>query len=243
MAGHDRGKGRSHVWWPTRESLEQHARERVDVAPAVHFLVTRSLFGAHVDGCSHHQTGGGEPQHVGSRHRPGDSEVAHDRLAVVQQDVSPFDVTVDEAEAVRVLQRPSHLAGDADRFVHGKPPLTLEAIPEGFALHERHHEEEKIGGLPGLVERQDVGMLQLCRDLDLTRETIRADRCRQLGPEELDRDVATVPEIPGQLDRGHGTLPDLALDRVAVGESSLEAIQRLGHRKSKVSEARWRCED
>ena len=40
----------------------------------------------------------------------------------------------------------------------------------------------------------------------------------QLGPEHLDRHLAAVPEVVGQVDRGHPAAAELAEDGVAVGE-------------------------
>ncbi len=60
-------------------------------------------------------------------------------------------------------------------------------------------------------------MLEIGGGLDLGEEPLGADHRGQLGPEDLDGDLALVPEVVGEVDRGHAARPELALDAVAVG--------------------------
>ena len=48
--------------------------------------------------------------------------------------------------------------------------------------------------------------------------------------EDLERDRAIVLEVMREVDRGHATAPELALERVAVGQRGLEPFQGLGQR-------------
>jgi hypothetical protein len=43
----------------------------------------------------------------------------------------------------------------------------LQPIPETLPLDVRHHEVEEAVGFPGVVQRQDMRMLQIRRCLDL----------------------------------------------------------------------------
>ncbi len=61
-------------------------------------------------------------------------------------------------------------------------------------------------------------MLQVGRGLDLGQEPLGADRGGEFGAQHLERDVAVVLEVVGEVDGGHAALPELALDAVAVGE-------------------------
>ena len=60
-------------------------------------------------------------------------------------------------------------------------------------------------------------MLQVGRGADLGQESLRADHRGELRPEHLHRHPAVVPEVMGQVDRGHAARAELALDPVAVG--------------------------
>ena len=57
-------------------------------------------------------------------------------------------------------------------------------------------------------------------DLDLGQEAIGAQDGAELGPEHLERHLALVLEIVGQIDRRHPSLAQLPLDAVAIGEDA-----------------------
>ena len=61
-------------------------------------------------------------------------------------------------------------------------------------------------------------MSEVGRRRDLTQESLVAQRRGELGPQDLQRDLALVLEIVGQIDRGHAARAQLALEAVAVGE-------------------------
>ncbi len=67
-------------------------------------------------------------------------------------------------------------------------------------------------------------MLQIGRRPDLGEEPLGADHGGQLRLQHLDRDLAVVLEVLGQVHRGHAAGPELALDAVAVGEGGGEPI-------------------
>ena len=61
-------------------------------------------------------------------------------------------------------------------------------------------------------------MLQVGDGLDLAQEALGADHGGEIGSQHLDGDLATVPEVVGEIDGGHAPLAELPLDTVAVGE-------------------------
>ena len=72
-------------------------------------------------------------------------------------------------------------------------------------------------------------MLQVGGGLDLAEEPLGADHGGELGPQHLDRDLAVVLEVLGEVDGGHAALAELALDAVAVGQRGGEAGSGLVH--------------
>ena len=72
-------------------------------------------------------------------------------------------------------------------------------------------------------------MLQVGRRLDLGEEPLGAHDGGQLGLEHLERDLPLVPEVFGQVDRGHAALAELALDAVAALEGRVQAGDGIGH--------------
>ena len=66
-------------------------------------------------------------------------------------------------------------------------------------------------------------------ELDFAEEPLGSQRRGQLGPEDLDRHLAMVLEVFGEIDRGHAARTQLFLDGVAVGEGGLETIEKVRH--------------
>ena len=71
-------------------------------------------------------------------------------------------------------------------------------------------------------------MLEPRGDADLAQEALGPERVSQLGMQDLERHRPVVPEVPGEIDRGHAAAAELALDHVAVGQRGLEAGSDLG---------------
>jgi hypothetical protein len=65
--------------------------------------------------------------------------------------------------------------------------------------------------------------------LDLLDEALGAKHGGQLRLEDLEGDLAVVPEVLGQVDGGHPTLAELAIDAVAVGQRRDESGKGVSH--------------
>ncbi len=61
-------------------------------------------------------------------------------------------------------------------------------------------------------------MIQPGCDGNLAEEAVSPQRGYEFGPEDLDRHMAAMFEVLGEVDRGHATGPQFPLDGVAVGE-------------------------
>ena len=166
---------------------------------------------------------------VSDLQRPGDAEIRDQRVAPAEQNVFGLDVPVHDALAVRVAQRVRHLAGDLQRVLQRQLTLAPEPIPEGLALHVGHRVPELAGRFTGIEHRQDVRVLQAGGGPDLALEALRTERGSQLGMQHLQRDRAVVPEIVGEIHRGHATPPQLALEPVPVGQAALELLTEVYH--------------
>jgi hypothetical protein len=200
-----------------REQLVQHAPQAVHVAPRVERALARRLLGAHVLGRAHHEPGLGEPFLVAPRGE-GDAEVGHHRLALVQQDVLGLDVAVDQAVGVGVVQGGGHLPHQAHGLIDGKLRLGREPLPERAAPHVGHDVEQTPAGLAGVVERQDVGMVERRGDPDLADEPVGAEHGAQLGPEHLDGDLPAMAQVVGQINGRHASVPQLSENGVVVAD-------------------------
>ena len=155
---------------------------------------------------------------TGDTHRLGDPEVRDHRMTALQQDVLRLDVAMDHAACVRVAQRVGDFAGDLQRSVNGKLLFPVETIAQRFAFDERHDIEEVAVGLAGVVQWQDVRMTQIRRDPDLGEKPLGAQHRTEFRFEHLDRHLAVVLEIVGEVHRRHPAGAELALDTIAIGE-------------------------
>ena len=63
-------------------------------------------------------------------------------------------------------------------------------------------------------------MLQPGGELDLALEPLGAERGGELGVEHLERDRPVVPQVLGQVDRGHAAPAELALEPVAIRQAA-----------------------
>ena len=59
-------------------------------------------------------------------------------------------------------------------------------------------------------------MIELRDDADFAREAVTPQRGGQLGPEDLERYLATVLEVLGQIDGRHAAGTDLPLEGIPV---------------------------
>jgi len=81
-----------------------------------------------------------------------------------------------------------------------------------------------------------VRVVQSRRDFDLLQETLGANRCRQIGLEDLERDLSVVLDVFREINGGHATGPDLADDRVAARQRGGESLNRVGQDHTEVRE-------
>ena len=79
------------------------------------------------------------------------------------------------------------------------------------------------------MQRQDVRVLQVGGRLDLGQEALGPHHGSQLGFQDLERDLALMAEVLGQVDSGHPALADFALDAVSALKGSVQAGDGVGH--------------
>ena len=127
-----------------------------------------------------------------------DAEVRDARVCALEEDVLRLDVAVNDPELVRIRERIGNLARDADGVVDGELLLAVEACAQRLACHERHYIVEEPVGTAGVEEREDVRMLESRGRPDLAEKAIGAECGAEVGMEDLDGDVAVMPEVVGE---------------------------------------------
>ena len=122
------------------------------------------------------------------------------------------------AVLVRVLKGVEDFARDPHRLVHAELGLAVELVAQRLALDEGHDVKEKAVRRSRVEQRQDVRVLQRRRGLDLDDEPLGAEHGREFGLQHLQRDVAVVLQVRGEIDRGHAPCTEFALDGVPAGQ-------------------------
>ena len=214
-----------------RQHLVEHRAEAVDVGPGVEPRVAGGLLRAHVGRRADREPGLGQPRlRRAAAQRPGDPEVGHQRIAVPgEQEVLRLDVAVDHAvswayssacAASRAIRSASSTGSCRSRRSRSRrlSPSTNGMVNQSWPV-----------GLAGVVDREDVGMLEPGGEPDLALEALGAERGGELGMEHLERDRAVVPEVLGEVDRGHAPAAELALERVAVPQRFTKCRDRIRH--------------
>ncbi len=161
-------------------------------------------------------------------------------MAIGEEDVLRLHVAVHEILAMGVIERGAHVARDADRFRHRYPMVAQQPLAQRTVGHVRRDVIEQPAGLTRVDQRQDVGMGEARGDLDLPQEPLGAERCGQLGMQDLDGDSAAVLGILGEVHRRHTAPAELALDAVAAGERGGEVGGYGRHRAVEYARARAR---
>ncbi len=75
-------------------------------------------------------------------------------------------------------------------------------------------------------------MREVSGDLDLAEKPLGSEDGGQLGPQDLDRDLATVFQILGEVDRGHAASAEFVLDGVVVREGGFQSFDGVRHRSA-----------
>jgi len=60
-------------------------------------------------------------------------------------------------------------------------------------------------------------------------EAAGPERGGDLGPQDLERDLAMVAEVLGEIDRRHPARAELALDATAISQRLLHPFEEFGH--------------
>ena len=97
-----------------------------------------------------------------------------------------------------------------------------QPAPQRFADNVRHHVVEQPLSLPRIVDRNDVGVVELGRYLDFPEESLGSQCGSELRPKNFDGQPTVMLQIMGEIDRGHAATPELALDRVLVAQGGSE---------------------
>ena len=201
------------------ETLVEHAAERVDVRPPID-LLPGDLLGCDV-------VDGAQQTPVFARLRPvvdalREAEVRQVDVvgavgagARVEQHVGGLHVAMHETARMGRIQGTRQLRQDADR-VGRIQTAASESLVQVMPLDVSHGDEEEVVGRAGLVDRDDVRVVDRRRELRLAEEAV-AERpvLGEGGGQQLHRDLPLESEIFGQVDDAHAPRAQQRVDPVA----------------------------
>ena len=201
------------------ETLVEHAAERVDVRAPVD-LLPGDLLGGDVVDRAQQVAVVADPGLLGDPLREAEVRQVDVVGAVgpgarVEQHVGGLHVAMHEAARVGRIQGARDLGDDADR-VRRVQTAALEALVQVAPLDVAHGDEEEVVGRPGLVDRDDVRMVDRRGQLRLAQEAV-AERLvlGEAGSQQLERNLPLEPQILGQVDDAHAAPAQQRLDPIA----------------------------
>ncbi len=213
-----------------RQHLVEDAPKAVDVGPAIEIAIRHALFGAHVVRSAERDAGLRQLLLARGGCRPGDPEIHHQGMPVIDQDVLGLDVAVYDALLVRVLERIGCFGREEHGIVDAEWSRAVEARAQRLAGDERHDVVQLPVEFPGVVQRQDPRMAEARRHGDLAQKALGSERHADVGEQHLDRDIAGVALVAGEVDRGHAPAADLTGDEVAAVEQDVQQLpDRVSH--------------
>lgn len=133
-----------------------------------------------------------------------------------EKDIGRLHVAVHQPALVRGVERARHLADEHQRSPRCEGAFRSEQRLQVGPHHVPHRDVEKPVDLAGLVDGDDVRVIEGRGQLRLAQESdAKPLVLRELGRQELQRHVAFQPQIVAEVDDAHASASQHALDAVA----------------------------
>jgi len=81
---------------------------------------------------------------------------------------------------MRIVERISHLFRDPESELHGERPFVSHTLAQRSPLHQRHHIVQEAVGVTGVVQREDVRVIELRGEPDLAKKAGAPERLSEL---------------------------------------------------------------
>ena len=230
----DRDVGRPGERQGSGERLEEQAAERVDVRSSVD-LVAADLLGRDVVDGPHQAPVRGSRLGDALR-QPEVREVCVLAAALlVEQDVGRLHVAVDEALRVRGVERVGDLRRDRHGPLRRQRALATQERLEVGPVHVPHRDEEPALGLAGLVDRDDVRVVEARGEPGFLQHPLAEPVVvRQALAQQLQRDRTLEPRVVRPVDLTHPATSGEGADLVAGDDVTRRNSSAYRHRPSRV---------
>ena len=150
----------------------------------------------------------------------GDAEISDlDHVVVRNHDVLRFDVPVDDAMGVRVLQCLADLRGVVQRLDGAEYTMLRHALLERLAFDKLHDDILRLPAVADIVDRDDIRLREHGDRVRLRLEAVfQLSVRRHFIAQDLDGDIAVQLVAHGLVNDRHAAAADDLQDLVAVVE-------------------------
>jgi hypothetical protein len=153
--------------------------------------------------------------------RRSDAKVGDQRVLVLEEDISRLDVAVYDPVQVSVVESPSDVECDLDRFGDRKPPFPVNPLSQRLTLNEGHDLEKVLPTLPGRQNRNNVRRGELRSEIHFPQKAL-APLFGEPPVHDLDDDQAIRMRLAGEIDAGHPAPSQLPLDALSLRKREIE---------------------
>jgi len=136
---------------------------------------------------------------------------------------------MDHSVLVGVLESEGRFPGNAERVFERQLPFASQSMSEAFAFHEGHGEPELARSFSGIVDRQDMRVLEPCGEADLSLEPVGSETGCEFRMQDFESDRPVVLEIMREEHRGHPAAPKLTPERVVACQAAFEESSKVWH--------------
>jgi hypothetical protein len=143
-------------------------------------------------------------------------KVSHQGVTLAHENILGLDVPMNDAVAMSVAQRISDFPGDLQSTLNKQLLLAIQPFAQRFSFHQGHRVPQLPCRFAGVVNGEDMGMLEPGSQPNLPLKSFGSERRSQLGMQNLQCDWAIMAEVVSQVHSGHTTPPKLTLNAVAV---------------------------
>jgi len=128
---------------------------------------------------------------------------------------------VDDAVGVGMLQSAAYLPCHRQRLIQRVGLALIERRP----VQPLHDDEGALVGLAGVVDADDVGMVQLGSRLGLAQQTGAALRAQARVGEDLDGHVAAEQRVVGLIDHAHAPPANLRVQAITLVQEGTDHVR------------------
>ena len=212
----DRGQALSGKGLVPRHQFVEDGSERKNVGSVVD-LFARDLFRRHIKGGAHDRAGQGQG---GGGGQPGDAEVDDVGCSLlVDEDIRRFDIAVDDAFPMGIVQGVADPGDQSDDFFELEPLARCQELFQALAVHIFHGDKRLPQVFAHFVDGDNIGMGEVPGRAGFAHKPhlsllLLRRVAQELETDRLDGHGAFDVGIQALVDDAHGSFSELALEDV-----------------------------